>query len=128
MFSTAFEGALTTFSTIFDGGFITGLPEMFFDAALLWQPYFPMRRREPVERAGRAILPSWSWVGWTGSLHSEDWVAGCSYCCDDDEELHLPRSHTVSTVVLDAFQFIGPPRGSYCRFCCRLQRTVDGKK
>ncbi|EPE25152.1 heterokaryon incompatibility protein [Glarea lozoyensis ATCC 20868] len=77
----AFEGPLQSFGAVFDGGFISGLPQMFFDAALLWQPYAPLTRRTPFETvpATESILPSWSWVGWQGNLHSESWLACFDY-------------------------------------------------
>jgi len=89
----ALDGALSTFSTVFHGGFISGLPQMMFDAALCWQPYYPMDRREAQQEKCRgAILPSWSPLGWCGSIHSEDWVAGFNYVCEEH------ASHTKSTV------------------------------
>jgi hypothetical protein len=77
----AFEGPLQSFGAVFDGGFISGLPQMFFDAALLWQPYAPLKRRKPFETvpATDSILPSWSWAGWQGNLHSESWLACFNY-------------------------------------------------
>jgi hypothetical protein len=93
----AFEGALSSLSSVFDGGFITGLPQMVFDAALLWQPYFPMERRKARSRQD-SILPSWSWAGWKGSIHSEDWIVGCNYVCDSEDDLYRPGTCTISTV------------------------------
>jgi hypothetical protein len=34
-----FLGILSVLNTKFEGGFYQGLPGMFFDIALLWQPY-----------------------------------------------------------------------------------------
>ena len=107
----ACESALWSLSHAFPGGFISGLPVAFFDAALLWQPYHRSRRRRVSckqeeqneekdetkekeeegkeeksgndEREKRAVLPSWSWVGFEGHIHSELWVAGCSYLIDE---------------------------------------------
>ncbi|KAK8015977.1 hypothetical protein PG991_008865 [Apiospora marii] len=65
----AFSGVLEAFAQNgFFGGFVCGLPALFLDSALLWQPVSKARRRsanELVARlAPRAPLPSWSWVGW----------------------------------------------------------------
>lgn len=86
---SAISGVLPCYTKAFDGGFLCGLPEMFFDAALLWQPGGDLARREPVCADKRYSfanedLPSWSWIGWQGKLHFEGWatandfVAGCS--------------------------------------------------
>jgi hypothetical protein len=87
----AFAGALPCYTKIFTGGFVCGLPEMFIDAMLLWQPDGNLVRRVPVHNANKppedsknTILPSWSWVGWQGTLNFDGWytandfVAGCS--------------------------------------------------
>ncbi|KAH8760379.1 heterokaryon incompatibility protein-domain-containing protein [Diaporthe sp. PMI_573] len=65
----AFSGVLEALSRrTFRGGFICGLPALFLDSALLWQPLVKARRRAPVGTATKvapmAPLPSWSWAGW----------------------------------------------------------------
>lgn len=40
---------------------IEGFPAMFFDGTLTWQPRARLPRREG--------FPSWSWLGWIGSVH-----------------------------------------------------------
>jgi hypothetical protein len=83
----AFAGILTHLSRSFPGGFISGLPQMCFDAALLWQPWTTMTRRKPVGRSpGDAVLPSWSWAGWTGDIHSESWRSAANYLFETDDE------------------------------------------
>jgi len=42
----AFAGIASALSLSFDGVFLSGLPEMFFDVALLWQPVGDLRRRQ----------------------------------------------------------------------------------
>lgn len=59
----AFSGVLEAFSRrSFRGGFICGLPALFLDSALLWQPLLKARRRSPVGTATKiapmAPLPS----------------------------------------------------------------------
>ncbi|CAF3458153.1 unnamed protein product [Fusarium graminearum] len=65
----------------FPGGFLFGLPRIYFGIALMWSiefgmanPSRPQRpglaRRMPSERSHSILpnthLPSWSWVGWSG--------------------------------------------------------------
>lgn len=55
----AFRGALSQLSCVYPGGFISGLPHMFFNSSLLWQPWNPITRRRSSRRGGAAtILPS----------------------------------------------------------------------
>ncbi len=101
----AFAGVVSTLSHSFTGGFLTGLPAMFLDSALLWQPHRPLTRR--LKRGnGEACLPSWSWVGWHGTLNSESWRSGYDYIRKNPDEYYeqdmsvwQPASwHTNSTV------------------------------
>lgn len=91
----AFAGVISRISPSFDGGFITGLPQAFFDSALLWQPYRPMSRRIAKRLdPNQACLPSWSWVGWHGSIHSESWRSGYGYMRKNPDE-YLDHDPTV---------------------------------
>lgn len=79
----ALAGILSRLGRQFAGGFHYGLPEMFFHAALLWQPKQKSRRR------GRAIgnsvgefFPSWSWMGWVGAVELTEWGPGQQYIKD----------------------------------------------
>ena len=63
----AFTGITQILSGGFPGGFHFGLPELFFDAALLWRPESFLERR--TSNTGVA-LPSWSWCGWKGKIMS----------------------------------------------------------
>ncbi|KAJ2902897.1 heterokaryon incompatibility protein-domain-containing protein [Zalerion maritima] len=75
-FLNAFTGLSTTLSRGFFG-IHYGLPEVFFDVALLWYPAcktnplspgrypLPLRRRLPhLDGSQLNPLPSWSWMGW----------------------------------------------------------------
>jgi Heterokaryon incompatibility protein (HET) len=63
----AMGGILTTLSSVFVGGFICGLPSMYFNAALLWYNKAPLERRHARSRdAGIAMPPSWAWAAWAG--------------------------------------------------------------
>jgi len=99
----AFAGASNAFARIYDGGLVTGLPEMLFDAALIWQPYHPLTRRKAVlAPEGDAVLPSWSWFSWRGNVQSESWQSGYDYLrlpviSEKGETVH-PRWSTYQTV------------------------------
>lgn len=67
----AISGLINVWGRSFYGGFICGLPQMFFDDALLWQPCQPLRRREGT---GEITLPSWTWAGWEGEIKSKRWL------------------------------------------------------
>jgi hypothetical protein len=76
----AFAGASSAFARISQGGLVTGLPQMVFDAALIWQPFHPVHRRKPaLIPTEEAVLPSWSWVSWLGNVQSESWQSGYDY-------------------------------------------------
>jgi hypothetical protein len=76
----AFAGASTAFARTYAGGLVTGLPQMIFDAAMIWQPYQPLQRRKAaIIPPGKAVLPSWSWVSWQGNVQSESWQSGYDY-------------------------------------------------
>ncbi|KAH8728531.1 heterokaryon incompatibility protein-domain-containing protein [Phaeosphaeriaceae sp. PMI808] len=78
---SAFTGLLSCYTKAFKGGFLCGLPEIFFDAALLWQPNGELTRRVPSGNtqhptATEACLPSWSWIGWAGDVNFDNWATG----------------------------------------------------
>ncbi|KFA68740.1 hypothetical protein S40285_09144 [Stachybotrys chlorohalonatus IBT 40285] len=77
---SAMAGMLSCYSRVFTGGFLCGLPEMFFDAVLLWQPAADLVRRKPVETSMKheAIIhiPTWSWAGWQGRIDFAGWATG----------------------------------------------------
>lgn len=72
----AISGVLSVMSRSFTGGFLYGIPEMFFDRVLGWRALLHhrnLRRRERKESTeprdaqfSESGLPSWSWVGWDG--------------------------------------------------------------
>jgi hypothetical protein len=79
---SAFAGITTALSRTFYGGFLCGLPLMFLDVALCWQPYnkecerrLPSENKEPTELG----LPSWSWVGWKCEPDPWAWDNGGDY-------------------------------------------------
>lgn len=66
----AFSGVLRSLSKGFVGGFVHGLPKLFLDTALLWQPRRGSATRRihrpqgQVSMTHQTALPSWSWCGW----------------------------------------------------------------
>ncbi|KAF2740587.1 HET-domain-containing protein [Polyplosphaeria fusca] len=84
----AFSGILSHLSsTTYVDGFISGLPRFCFDAALLWQPWTPLIRRKSARQPESDVcLPSWSWVGWAGTLNSEAWRSAASYLDEPYED------------------------------------------
>jgi len=64
----AFSGTIEVMSKTFPGGIFFGLPEFFFDIALLWTPAANVSRREEKDRLTGRTLPSWSWLGWDGAV------------------------------------------------------------
>jgi hypothetical protein len=87
----AITSLLSVMSTSFIGGFISGLPEMFFDEALLWQPAQPMQKRRS---SGRHDIPSWSWAGWEGDIMTTDWMHHFRHLYGNDNLLVGPASPT----------------------------------
>jgi Heterokaryon incompatibility protein (HET) len=92
----AFAGIISIFNHRFSGGFIYGLPEMFFDVALLWQPLYPSERR--LFRDG-VRFPSWSWMGWIGVVDPRSWESGYDYIRSVRSiPITPPTSSTISTI------------------------------
>ena len=61
----AFAGVTSVLSKVFTGGFVWGMPVMFLEVALLWQPQISIRRKTlPLGSSYLNALPSWSWMGW----------------------------------------------------------------
>lgn len=79
----ACAGFTSALSRNFVGGFVSGLPELFFDIALLWQPWRTGSRRTSSVRPNKSqapnALPSWSWAGWDTQIDPWSWQPGCEY-------------------------------------------------
>lgn len=70
----AFTGTLKAMTPAFPAGFYAGLPEFYFDIALLWQAHRGLRQRFTTEvELDENNFPSWSWAGWTGNLRLDTW-------------------------------------------------------
>ncbi|KAF2498767.1 HET-domain-containing protein [Lophium mytilinum] len=105
----AFLGTLSDLCQTFSGGFVSGLPVMFFDAALIWQPYEPaIRRRNTGNRpdSEHIHIPSWSWIGWKGDIDSKSLRSSYDYMrrnpdeflTEEGDEWEPTSWHTESTV------------------------------
>jgi hypothetical protein len=74
---SAITGFLNILSQTFDGGFLFGIPEAFFDIALLWEPTPDMMRRKPMRKRENLTpslqIPTWSWAAWTGKFVACAW-------------------------------------------------------
>jgi hypothetical protein len=75
----AFGAVVTAVSQSMVGGILYGLPEMFFDGALLWESTGNNERRKDAKGSAIRSLPSWSWVGWTGRVDTQVWDVGHNY-------------------------------------------------
>ena len=102
----AFAGVLEAMNRSFPGGFYYALPEMYLDLALPWQPTSGIRRRS-VEGSIHKVefsheLPSWSWVGWSGSLDDTAW-SGNHDCIRSDRGINLIHKRKYSIKALLRF-------------------------
>lgn len=86
----AISGVLDALARGFSGGFIGGLPAVFLDAALLWQPFLKGKRRIcSDEKAGpSSLLPSWSWVGWQAKIDPVSLESGLDYEAHAQHDYH----------------------------------------
>ncbi|OCL14847.1 HET-domain-containing protein, partial [Glonium stellatum] len=63
----AFLGVADLLGSLLCSGFVFGLPESYFDMALLWHPKSDLRRRVN-EGSNEPLFPSWAWAGWSGQI------------------------------------------------------------
>jgi hypothetical protein len=88
----AFNGISNAISMATNGPFIHGMPDVYFDWALLWEPRYYPKRRLPYSSHKRRLygdtksrsdttFPSWSWSGWLGMMHYSNAV-----CLLDSQE------------------------------------------
>jgi hypothetical protein len=104
---SAFTGLLNVFSQTFTGGFLFGMPEAFFDIALLWEPTPDMKirtpRRLPNELFADLQVPTWSWAAWTGNFIAQAW----SYYESTDNNAD-PRSLRYVSPTVEWFTMVSP--------------------
>lgn len=82
----AFQGVLSLLERCSPGGFLHGLPELFLDVALLWQPTGNSTRRlqcrheSSVEESHECeSVPDWSWMAWKTPVCTQSWKCGYDY-------------------------------------------------
>jgi hypothetical protein len=63
----AFCAITTVLAASFPGGFLYAMPEFVFGIALAWRHH---GREAPVRRH---MFPSWSWLGWEGTILMPTW-------------------------------------------------------
>jgi hypothetical protein len=75
----AFSGIENVLRRSFPSGIFCGLPEFYFDWALLWQSNGHVERRTAKNNLTGHIFPSWSWLGWKGDIM----LQYCHYLCSE---------------------------------------------
>jgi hypothetical protein len=90
---STFAGTLSILRQPMPGGFLHGLPEMFFDVALLWHPEKEVTRRRSV--VGYAAPPSWSWAAWHGPLDCWSWASGSDFSASSRGLIAKSKTRTV---------------------------------
>lgn len=98
---TAISGVLTGLKRGFPSGFVSGLPIMYLDIALLWQPFSKAER--PLAKDGGFVapvrhLPSWSWCGWQCPIDPFVSRSMTTHICEDTKRLQGPVWQTYGLV------------------------------
>jgi ankyrin repeat protein len=97
----AISGILNTLHRGFTSGFVGGLPRLFLDVALLWQPFTKATRRIARDGGSTATcgnLPSWSWVGWNCQIDPSSLRTGLAYLHDEVHRSRVSSWRTQSLV------------------------------
>lgn len=88
---------MTAASRSLPGGILFGIPELFFDGCLLWEPYVSysdpsssFKRRQDGSGAPLKGVLSWSWAGWSGELRLGNWFWLHTFSDDVDDSDRLP--------------------------------------
>lgn len=79
----AISGVIAYLEPHFPGGFLFGMPELWFDIALLWEPgdnFLEDRFRQDEV----ACVPSWSWARWKGNINFRAWGMATGYVVMDE--------------------------------------------
>lgn len=106
------SGVLNALTGSFPGGFISGIPRVFLDHALLWQPFGTADRRvdrheDPdniVDSGQISSLPSWSWCGWQCFVDPWSLRSGLAYL---DEPQYQARAGSWRTTNLVNWGILG---------------------
>jgi hypothetical protein len=110
-------GVFSAMLSSFPGGFVCGLPRLFLDHTLLWQPFGVTRRR--IDRRDSPVphssLPSYSWCGWQSFVDPGSLRSGLSYIADADGQQRAESWRTQHTVdwsmrtAISSLETIGEP-------------------
>ncbi|KAK8910383.1 hypothetical protein ACHAPF_002365 [Botrytis cinerea] len=102
-------GILNRLAPSFPGGFIQGLPTLFLDYALLWQPLKECYRRISTSENARH-LPSWAWCGW--ECFVDPWSFQSSFCLDNNDSLRRDKAGSWKLKNLVTWEASSSVRGS----------------
>ncbi|KAL7922117.1 heterokaryon incompatibility protein domain-containing protein [Trichoderma austrokoningii] len=69
----AFAGVTAVLKRAFHSAFHYGLPEVFFDASLLWESDWTRPKTPQLRKTQKLSLPSWSWVRIKGPIKTRVW-------------------------------------------------------
>lgn len=106
---SAFLGVLNYLAPAFPGGFLFGLPRLYLDHALLWQPlkgtYLHTwhrangghRKSGPSTR--RPTLPSWAWCGWQCFIDPESFQSALNVDQDGHKKISIMNSWKLRNTV-----------------------------
>lgn len=92
----AFSGISGALAGSISEGFLFGLPQQFFDAALLWVPTEHLRpRKDTTNGVASYEFPSWSWVGWIGAIQNQINEFGLGHVRSNLIFNHKPRQRDI---------------------------------
>lgn len=99
----AFSGVTSALARTYKGGFIYGHPTLFFDACLLWQPSWPLRRRQSnLDIGDHGYMPSWSWAGWEGELDLTLWASDYEYVHEKQSSIRISSTWLMPSVIVSS--------------------------
>ena len=119
----ALAGVTASMEEIFPGGFLFGLPVLFFHWALLWDTRRQGRARQ-LHRSSGQTLPSWSWISMQGELDLELYASACDYILKSNQTTHYLKERG-SLTVLPIVQFKVRVNGSQKSELAPLPPTYD---
>ncbi|KAK4068210.1 uncharacterized protein Triagg1_7453 [Trichoderma aggressivum f. europaeum] len=106
---SAFLGVLNYLAPAFPQGFLFGLPRLYLDHALLWQPLkgtyldtWPRTNRDHQgcgPSARRPTLPSWAWCGWQCFIDPESFQSVPNVDQDGHKKIDITNSWKLQNTV-----------------------------